>query len=76
MNTTTYPDPSLTCATPRSPATQPGVGWLVRVAGWAGAALRRKWQDHRTRVALEEMEDHVLEDIGLKRTSAGHVVRL
>lgn len=51
-------------------------GLVSRLAlGCAAAALRR-WRARQLRTALVEMDDHMLEDIGLMRTPAGRVIHL
>jgi uncharacterized protein YjiS (DUF1127 family) len=46
----------------REPAASPGVAAMI---WWTAVSVKRAWSRYRTRLILSDLDDHVLEDIGL-----------
>jgi uncharacterized protein YjiS (DUF1127 family) len=46
----------------REPAASPR---LAAIIWWAAVSVKRAWSRYRTRLILSDLDDHVLQDIGL-----------
>lgn len=59
-----------------APARAPAPGLLGRVVSGCAEAAARRWRARQLRIAVADMNDYMLQDVGLRRTPAGQVIRL
>ncbi|HET6158264.1 MAG TPA: DUF1127 domain-containing protein [Dongiaceae bacterium] len=54
---------------------EPSFGWIGEVLSAIPRALRRAWAVQAEEKLLQELSDHQLRDLGIKREQISHIVR-